>query len=173
LIKKDIKSYQISQVTVNCALKGIILSLRDILNTTMKVYSNLAFQTILEYEYKRQKRYSSRSSLLYLHFEISEENRLLEEDRQRILMEIAKVLKEVLRESDAITSIDDNSFAVLLQEVSVDQSERVMERLKNGINEFLLTNFPDIKVKVKVKRLTLEEALENGFWRPKRLNHHE
>lgn len=171
LIKKDIKSFQISQVTVNCAMNGIILSLRDILNATMKVYSNLAFQTILEYEYKRQKRYDVRSSLLYLQFELQGEENMAEEDRQRVLTEIAHVLKSVLRESDAITSIDDSSFAILLQEVSVPQAERVVERLKEGINNFLTANFPELKVKVRVKHLSLEEALENGFWRPERLHH--
>ncbi len=163
LLIKDIKIYKVSQVTINCAINGIILTLSDIITSTMQVYSPSSFQLILEYEYKKQKRYSANSVLVHITFDFGDREPEKGEDRREIFVEIARVIKKALRESDAITAVGDNNFAILLQEVTPEQARAVIERIKEDIDKFLKRNFPKVKLKIKVDYMTLEEALNKSI----------
>ncbi len=164
LLVRDIKSFQVSQVTVNCAINGIILSLRDILSETMKVHTNFAFRTILEYEFKKQKRYNAQSVLVYLQFNFNGNNPVFRENRQAIFVEIAHVMRDVLRESDVITALSDNTFAILLLEVSHEEAKEVMERLKERIKNFVEDNFPGGRLDILVEYSNIEEALRGSYF---------
>ncbi len=160
LIVKDIKSFQISQVTENCALNGIIISLSDILNESMKVYSRAAFGNILEYEYKRQKRNNSQSVLVYLEFGFDKNSNVSREVIQEIFYQFAKEIKDILRSSDVITALSNQTFAILMPDVTFDGARKAMERLHERSKRYVEKNFNGVKFDFVVEYLTLQEAME-------------
>lgn len=170
LIKRDIKSFRVSQVTINCAINGIILSLRDIIASTMKVYSNYVFKAILDHEYKKQKRYNTQSVLVYLRFNFESKDTQFKQNQQEIIVEIARVMKETLRDSDAITAIDDVTFAILLLEATSAQAKIIMSRLKREIEKFIKSNFPQRELNIEIQYLSLKEALNADFFNSLKYN---
>jgi len=160
-IVKDINSYHLSQASENFATNGIFFSLSDYLSKEIELVEYNFFQTILKYEQKRQKRYNSESTVVYLYFKDFEEKFIaFGEKREKIAFEIADLIKDSLRDSDIITALSENTFALLLIESDIEKTNSIMKRIKERINELIEANFKDEKIKIEIDCMTLEKALK-------------
>jgi diguanylate cyclase (GGDEF)-like protein len=115
-----------------------------------KVYNRRHFHKMLEMEFKRARRFARPLSLLMIdvdHFKkLNDSFGHIEGDH--LLVNLAKVLSENLREVDTVARYGGEEFAVILPNTSEPDAHQVGTKLKDLVQNIALS--PELRKKMKV-----------------------
>lgn len=157
----DIKSYEISPAGISCAKNGIMFSFAEILKSQFEIVDYELFKKMVDIEIERNKRYKRESSVgLFQIMNLQNIYQNIGERKTEIGLEIARILKEVLRKTDVITVLNESTFLILLIETSESNSNIALSRIKNSIEKLLASNLSTLEVKFKPEIRTKSVRVE-------------
>lgn len=117
------------------------LSIKDGLTN---IYNRRKLDEILEYEYKRTKRYSREFSIILLDLDLfkSVNDKYGHIVGDKVLIETAEILRKNIRNIDIVGRWGGEEFLVICPETEMHQALRVSNKLKNAIekHEFSIVN---------------------------------
>ena len=138
------------------------------------VYNRRHFQTMLQMEQKRAKRFNRNMSLLMVDVDrfkkYNDSHGHLEGDR--VLEEIAKILSENVREVDTVARYGGEEFSIILTHTSSEEAAQVGEKLRRLVEEHPFkyeknTRHGQVTISVGVANFpddaeTMEELINNA-----------
>lgn len=109
----------------------------SMLDALTKVPNRLAWDQRMEHEYNRWKRYQS--PLVIVVWDIDDFKKVNDtyghKAGDKVLVTIATLLKEQVRETDFIARFGGEEFVMLLPETEVKNAQAVVEKLRSGVEE--------------------------------------
>ncbi len=161
LISKDIYRFEITNDTINFAINGFNISITKFIKGELDIVDLNTFKAILQHESKREKREKTKNTVVWWHFpDFTEKYSKFGEKRDVISREIAKIIKETLRESDLVSIINEATFVVLLLNTSKENAKIAVERVKKRIDDLISSNFEGITLSIHTEYFSLGEFLE-------------
>lgn len=130
-----------------------------------QTYNRLALSTELDRELKRKQRYGRHTSLLM--FDVDQFKNI--NDRfghlvgDEVLVKIAEVLKEQLRETDIISRWGGDEFVAILPETDLEAAHEVAERLRRNIQAIVVNGGENPAVSIGVIELEEGQSIEDAF----------
>lgn len=127
------------------------VKIQSITDGLTKLYNHRYFQNFLSHEIERSVRYGSKVSLIITdidHFKLFND-KYGHQAGDYVLIETAKVIKEVVREVDLPARYGGEEFCVVFPSVNAQQAYRAAERIRQAI-EKQLYDWKDQKLSVNV-----------------------
>ncbi|MBI5055133.1 MAG: diguanylate cyclase [Nitrospirae bacterium] len=142
LVTEDIEEYDLTSLGRNAAFSGIDMLFVNILKKEVNVLSLDTFKEILNLEVLRIKRYKNvASSITALHMDnLDRIQTELGSKGQSVFMEIAKVIRGYVRETDVVTMTGNSLYLFLFIETPLENVQGVMDRLKKSVEKPLTDN---------------------------------
>ncbi len=158
LLRRDLKSYRASQATLRAAENGLRFSLADLVRDKMRLADYAVFQDMARYELERDRRYRRGGAVVHFQLENSRDlNQLFGQKKEQFALEMARIIRETLRDSDVISPLNESTFAFLLVETTMENARLCIARLQNRMDELLRENVPEAEVHTGSVLFTLEE----------------
>jgi len=110
-----------------------------------KLYNNRFFYELLDLEFKKAKRYQYHFSIIYIDLDnFKQVNDTYGHNKgDELLIDIANILKNSVRESDIIARVGGDEFVIFLQNINAEYSLMIINKLKTEIiNEMKKNNWP-------------------------------
>ena len=172
LLYRDLKSYSLSSASLNFALNGLHFTLADFLKGHLEIVNYPTFQTIAHYENERALRYKRPSVIV--NFQLLNFSELVTgfgQRREEVALEMARIIKDTLRDSDIITLLNDNTFVFLLVETPRENAEAVGARLDKRFQGLMASNFPGITLQTHLQAMELTEFIDRKEQEEKQASH--
>jgi diguanylate cyclase (GGDEF)-like protein len=117
------------------AIENARLHTEVITDELTELYQPRYFELRLREEIEKAKRYRHCLSLIVIEVDNFEEKKYGEEERSKILKNIADIVRENLRMGDIACRCGENVFGIILPEITEEPRENIKERLKKQIKE--------------------------------------
>lgn len=139
---RRVKAYSATAIGENAARYGMEHLFMRVLDTELELWPYEALKQFVNIERARIARYKvSTSSLAVVHFgNLSDLYIKVGKRAGEVFGELSQVFKSVLRKSDVISCHSESVFVLVLTETSVEQAQRALERLEQGISQLLEAN---------------------------------
>ncbi len=161
LILKDVYRFEITNDTINFAINGFNISIAKFIKDELDIVDLNIFKAIIQHESKKEKREKTTNSVVWWHFpDFTEKYSKFGEKRDVISREIAKIIKETLRDSDLVSIINQATFVVLLLNSSKENAKIAIERVKKRIDDLISSNFEGITLSIHTEYFSLKEFLK-------------
>jgi len=137
----DIKIYELTPGGENCAIHGLRFSIADLLKDKLEFVEYGLFKKFISLEKERKKRYGNESSIGSFQIKNFQDIYILIGERKNELaIEIAEIIKGILRKSDLISVLNESTFLILLTETPPEKAKIALERVKTEIDNVLKNN---------------------------------
>ena len=134
------------------AIENARLHTEVITDELTELYQPKYFELRLREEIEKTKRYRHCLSLMMVEVDNFEEKRYGEKERDKLLKNIAGVVKENLRVGDIACRCGENGFGIILPEITEEPWGNIKERLKKQIKE-------TVEIGERLRRRVKEEEL--------------
>ena len=140
------------------------LSVRDSLTG---LHNRHYFHETLAHEVQRAHRYDRRLALIF--FDIDDFGQINEElghlGADGVLEELAHRLRSVVRGADIPCRVGGDEFAVVLPESSIDEAERLCQRLQLALQGQPIGRIPAVRLSAGIAELARDDDATSFFWR--------
>jgi diguanylate cyclase (GGDEF)-like protein len=140
------------------------LSVRDPLTG---LHNRHYFHETLAHEVQRAHRYDRRLALIF--FDIDDFKQINEElghlGGDDVLEEAAQRLRSVVRGADIPCRVGGDEFAVILPESSVEEAERLFQRLQLALQGQPIGRIPSVRLSAGIAELARDDDATSFFWR--------
>ncbi|MCP4369559.1 MAG: GGDEF domain-containing protein, partial [Deltaproteobacteria bacterium] len=127
-----------------------------------------AFENTIDSEVARSKRYNTPMSLVLLdidNFKNINDN-YGHNIGDKVLIELAKVLKEFIRKSDAVFRIGGEEFAIIIPETRVVGALKLSEKVRDRVDNYSFESVSNVTISLGVaefnRNITKDELFENA-----------
>lgn len=139
---RSIKKYSITSIGRHAARFGLESLFGRIIEDELQLISYANFARFVEIESARIERYKlSQSTLMLFYLKgLSSLYARLGARAEDMFREISGIIESILRNSDVITAKDEEIFAVMLTETNLENAQRAVERMKEGVSALVEEN---------------------------------
>jgi len=157
---KTIKNYTITAIGESAARHGLENLFGSIVENEIPLTSYQQFTQFINIEAARIERYKiSTSSLILINFKGLDSLYVrLGARAGSMFRELSSIIESILRTSDVVTARDESIFIIALTETSLQQTERAIERLREGFDDLLKENF-DTSLQLITESVAIDQSL--------------
>lgn len=142
---------RVSVDSIDTLERVAILEKQSTTDSLMRIYNRRYLETRLEQEFSRAKRYKENLVFMMLdidHFK-SVNDQYGHDIGDKVLIELAKLLKATVRKSDVIARYGGEEIAIICPKIEIQGAMILAERLRHTVNENLTISIQDMVIAKK------------------------